>query len=384
MTNQSTAFFEATPQSAAVANRPPWRPSMEDIRKASTEPGQRESRFDQIIGNSPALESVLAEVEQVAQTDSTVLVLGETGTGKEVIAQAIHEASPRRQNRFVALNCAAIPSALLESELFGHERGAFTGAVTQTMGRFQAADRGTLFLDEIGDFPLELQPKLLRALQEQQFQRLGGGRTFQVDVRVIAATNQDLWRMVQERKFRADLYYRLNVFPIMLPPLREREDDIPLLIEHFVQKFAKKQGKSIDCIPEELVGVLKRHNWPGNIRELQNVIERAVIVTTGPILELKATERVIQHVRSTPVTQARTLEELERAHITETLRATNWVVGGRRGAAAKLGLARTTLIAMMERFGIRRDTLEQPSGQPDQPFLTMPNGSLDTPRDTAF
>jgi formate hydrogenlyase transcriptional activator len=384
MTNQSTAFFEATPQSAAVANRPPWGSSMEDIRKASTEPGQRESRFDQIIGNSPALESVLAEVEQVAQTDSTVLVLGETGTGKEVIAQAIHEASPRRQNRFLALNCAAIPSALLESELFGHERGAFTGAVTQTMGRFQAADRGTLFLDEIGDFPLELQPKLLRALQEQQFQRLGGGRTFQVDVRVIAATNQDLWRMVQERKFRADLYYRLNVFPITLPPLREREDDIPLLIEHFVQKFAKKQGKSIDCIPEEVVGVLKRHNWPGNIRELQNVIERAVIVTTGPILELKATERVIQHVRSTPVTQALTLEELERAHITETLRATNWVVGGRRGAAAKLGLARTTLIAMMARFGIRRDTLEQPSGQPDRPFLTMPNGSLDTPRDTAF
>jgi formate hydrogenlyase transcriptional activator len=384
MTNQSAAFFDATTQSTPVAKRPPWGPPMDDIRKASTEPGRRESRFDQIIGNSPALESVLAEVEQVAHTDSTVLVLGETGTGKEVIAQAIHEASPRRQNRFVALNCAAIPSALLESELFGHERGAFTGAVAQTMGRFQAADRGTLFLDEIGDFPLELQPKLLRALQEQQFQRLGGGRTFQVDVRVIAATNQDLWRMLQERKFRADLYYRLNVFPITLPPLREREDDIPLLIEHFVQKFAKKQGKSIDCIPEEVVGVLKRHNWPGNIRELQNVIERAVIVTTGPILELKTTERVIQHVRSTPVTQARTLEELERAHITDTLRATNWVVGGRRGAAAKLGLARTTLIAMMERFGIRRDTLEQPSGQPDQPFLTMPNGSLETPRDTAF
>jgi formate hydrogenlyase transcriptional activator len=339
--------------------------------------------FD-LIGSSAKFQTVLDQINMVARVDSAVLVQGETGTGKEVIAQAIHEASPRRQNRFVALNCAAIPSSLLESELFGHERGAFTGAVAQTMGRFQSADRGTLFLDEIGDLPLELQPKLLRALQEQQFERLGGGRTFQVDVRVIAATNQDLWRMVQERKFRADLYYRLNVFPITLPPLREREDDIPLLIEHFVHKFAKKQGKSIDRIPEEVVGILKRHNWPGNIRELQNVIERAVIVTTGSILELQATERMTLRVRSTPVIQARTLEELERAHITETLRATNWVVGGRRGAAAKLGLARTTLIAMMQRFGIRRDALEQPSGQPDQPFLTVPNGSYDTPREPAF
>ena len=237
-----------------------------------------------LIGSSAKFRAVLDEINMVAPVDSAVLVQGETGTGKEVIAQAIHEASPRRQNRFVALNCAAIPSALLESELFGHERGAFTGAVAQTMGRFQAADRGTLFLDEIGDLPLELQPKLLRALQEKQFERLGGGRTIQVDVRVIAATNQDLWRMVQERKFRADLYYRLNVFPITLPPLREREDDIPLLIEHFVQKFAKRQGKSIDRIPDEVMEALKRHDWPGNIRELQNVIERAVIMTTGPVL----------------------------------------------------------------------------------------------------
>ncbi|MFZ2001416.1 MAG: sigma 54-interacting transcriptional regulator [Candidatus Sulfotelmatobacter sp.] len=347
--------------------------------------------FD-LIGSSAKFQTVLDQINMVARVDSAVLVQGETGTGKEVIAQAIHEASPRRQNRFVALNCAAIPSALLESELFGHERGAFTGAVAQTTGRFQSADRGTLFLDEIGDLPLELQPKLLRALQEQQFERLGGGHTFQVDVRVIAATNQDLWGMVQERKFRADLYYRLNVFPITLPPLREREDDIPLLIEHFVQKFAKKQGKSIDLIPDDVIETLIRHNWPGNIRELQNVIERAVIMTTGPVLDLRtidlqATKRMTHHVGSTLVKQTGTLEEFERAHITETLRATNWVVGGRRGAAAKLGLARTTLIAMMERLGIRRETLEPGAGQSDQPFLESPSGShasYDTPQETGF
>src|ERR1700727_2232383 len=222
--------------------------------------------FSNLIGCSRKFRALLDEINIVAPVDSAVLVQGETGTGKEVIAQAIHEAGPRRQNRFVALNCAAIPAALLESELFGHERGAFTGAVAQTTGRFQAADGGTLFLDEIGDMPLELQPKLLRVLQEQQFERLGGGRTFQVDVRIIAATNQDLWQMVQERKFRADLYYRLNVFPVTLPPVREREDDIPLLIEHFVQKFAKKQGKLIDCIPEDVMEILSRHCWPGNIR----------------------------------------------------------------------------------------------------------------------
>jgi formate hydrogenlyase transcriptional activator len=234
-----------------------------------------------LIGSSPKFRAILDAINLVASADCSVLVQGETGTGKEVIARAIHDASPRCQNRFVALNCAAIPSALLESELFGHERGAFTGAINQTVGRFQMADRGTLFLDEIGDLPLELQPKLLRVLQEQQFERLGGGRTFQVDVRVIAATNQDLWQMVQERKFRADLYYRLNVFPINLPPLREREDDVRLLVEHFVRKFAERQGKSIDRIPDEVVEVLKHYHWPGNIRELQNFIERAVIMTTG-------------------------------------------------------------------------------------------------------
>jgi formate hydrogenlyase transcriptional activator len=316
--------------------------------------------FD-LIGSSAKFRDVLEQINLVAPVDSAVLIHGETGTGKEVIAQAIHEASPRRQNRFVALNCAAIPSALLESELFGHERGAFTGAVAQTVGRFQSADRGTLFLDEIGDLPLELQPKLLRVLQEKEFERLGGGRTVRVDVRVIAATNQDLWGMVQERKFRADLYYRLNVFPITLPPLREREDDIPLLIEYFVQKFAGRQGKLIDRIPEDVIETLMRHSWPGNIRELQNIIERAVIMTTGPVLDmqtidLRKTERMTQNMESTPLAKTETLEEFERAHIMATLRATNWVVGGRRGAAVRLGLARTTLMAMMQRLGIRRET----------------------------
>ena len=315
-----------------------------------------------LIGFSSKFQAVLDEINMVAPVDCAVLVQGETGTGKEVVAQAIHEASPRRLNRFVALNCAAIPSALLESELFGHERGAFTGAVAQTIGRFQAADRGTLFLDEIGDLPLELQPKLLRALQEKQVERLGGGRTFQVDVRVIAATNQDLWGMVQERKFRADLYYRLNVFPITLPPLREREEDIPLLIEHFVKTFAKRQGTSIDQIPDEVMEALKRHDWPGNIRELQNVIERAVIKTTGPVLHSPKTEHMTQKVGSSaPI---RTLVDAERAHITAALHETNWVVGGPRGAAVQLGIARTSLIARMQRLGISSETLGQRAGQP--------------------
>jgi len=324
--------------------------------------------FD-LIGSSTKFRSVLDQIDLVAPVDCTVLIQGETGTGKELIARAIHEASPRRQNRFVALNCAAIPSTLLESELFGHERGAFTGAVAQTMGRFQSAERGTLFLDEIGDLPLELQPKLLRALQEKQVERLGSGRTCQVDVRVIAATNQDLWRMVQERRFRPDLYYRLNVFPIHLPSLREREDDIPILVEHFVQKFAQRQGKRIDCVPDEAMESLKRHDWPGNIRELQNVIERAVIMTTGPVLELQTRALMTQRAGSA---LTGTLEAAERAHITETLRETNWVVGGPHGAAAKLGLARTTLIAMMHRLGIRRET----SG--------YSHASRQAPRETAF
>ncbi len=306
-----------------------------------------------LIGSTPRFRTVLEQINLVAPVDCAVLIEGETGTGKEVVARAIHQAGPRRQNRFVALNCAAIPAALLESELFGHERGAFTGAVAHAAGRFQMADRGTLFLDEIGDLPLELQPKLLRVLQEQQFERLGGGRTFHVDVRIVAATNQDLWRMVQERKFRADLYYRLNVFPIALPPLRERSGDIPLLVEHFVRKFAAQQNKLIDQVPDAVLDTLKRCEWPGNIRELQNFIERAVIMTPGRVFRPDLAELLMRDALSAPV---RTLADAERAHIVATLRETNWVVGGQRGAAARLGLPRTTLIARMQRLGIARRT----------------------------
>ena len=315
-----------------------------------------------LIGSSPKFQAVLDEINTVAPSDCAVLIQGETGTGKEVIAQAIHEASPRRQSRFVALNCAAIPSALLESELFGHERGAFTGAVTQTIGRFQAADRGTLFLDEIGDLPLELQPKLLRVLQEKQVERLGGDRTFQVDVRVIAATNQGLWRMVQERKFRADLYYRLNVFPITLPPLRERRGDIRLLLAHFLRRFAQRQGKSVDYVSDQVMTAIEKYSWPGNIRELQNFIERSVILTRGaelraPIAELTKSEPQADDVR--------TLEDANRAHIKATLRETNWVVGGPNGAAARLGMHRTTLIARMQKLGISRETTERSTALPE-------------------
>ncbi len=315
-----------------------------------------------LIGSSANFRALLDAVEMVAPVDSAVLIQGETGTGKEVIARTIHESGPRRRNRFVALNCAAIPSALLESELFGCEKGAFTGAVAQTIGRFQAADRGTLFLDEIGDLPLELQPKFLRALQEMQFERLGGSHTLHVDVRIVAATNQDLWSMVQEKKFRADLYYRLNVFPITLPPLRERRSDIPLLAEHFVEKFARQQGKTIDTIPDEVMAALVCHDWPGNIRELQNVIERSVVMTTGRVLSMPtkepSTRGEVLPVRAAEVTgraSIKTMADAERAHIVATLRTTNWVVGGPRGAAAQLGLARTTLIARMERLGISSD-----------------------------
>jgi transcriptional regulator with GAF, ATPase, and Fis domain len=324
-----------------------------------------------LIGSSAKFRALLDDIKMVAPVDSAVLIQGETGTGKEVIAQAIHEASPRRQNRFVALNCAAIPGALLESELFGHERGAFTGAVAQTMGRFQTADRGTLFLDEIGDLPLELQPKLLRARQEKQVERLGGGRTFQVDVRVIAATNQDLWGMVQERKFRADLYYRLNVFPIKLPPLRERQGDIPLLAEHFVQKFARRQGKSIDHIPDEVMEVLRYYDWPGNIRELQNVIERAVITTTGSALNPQTTEKMKQGGEYAPI---RTLADAERAHIMATLHETNGVVGGPHGAATQLGMPRTSLLARMRRLGISDETAGQRAEQSDRPLAAVATG----------
>jgi formate hydrogenlyase transcriptional activator len=282
------------------------------------------------------------------------LIQGETGTGKEVIARAIHEASPRRNQRFVALNCAAIPSALLESELFGHEKGAFTGAWAQAKGRFEMAHGGTLFLDEIGDMPLELQPKLLRALQEREFERLGSGQTVRVNVRVVAATNQDLGELVNKKLFRADLYYRLNVIPLCLPPLRERLQDIAALTEFFVAKFAASLNKPIDVIPDDVIEILKAHDWPGNIRELQNFIERAVLFSPASVLrlplDLKQTMR--QTMRQSPESAACTLADANREHILETLNQTNWMIGGQGGAANRLGLPRTTLIYKMRKLGI--------------------------------
>ncbi len=303
-----------------------------------------------LIGSSPKFQAVLTDVDRIAPVDSAVLIQGETGTGKEVIARAIHEASPRRNHRFVALNCAAIPSALLESELFGHERGAFTGAWAQTKGRFQMADGGTLFLDEIGDMPLELQPKLLRALQEREFERLGGAQTVRVNVRVVAATNQDLEQLVNKKLFRADLFYRLNVIPICLPPLRERVQDILPLTEFFVAKFAACLNKPIDLIPDEVVEVLKAHDWPGNIRELQNFIERAVLFSPGSVLRLPLDLK--QTLKQNSETTAQTLADADREHILETLRQTNWMIGGQDGAADRLGLPRTTLIYKMRKLGI--------------------------------
>jgi len=304
-----------------------------------------------LIGSSPKFRALLADVERVAPADSAVLIQGETGTGKEVIARAIHEASPRRSQRFVALNCAAIPSALLESELFGHERGAFTGAWAQAKGRFEMAHGGTLFLDEIGDMPLELQPKLLRALQEREFERLGSSQTVRVNVRVVAATNQDLAQLVSRKLFRADLFYRLNVIPLCLPPLRERVEDILPLTEFFVTKFAARLNKTIDSIPEEVVEILKAHDWPGNIRELQNCIERAMLFSPGSVLRLPMAltqTAVAQRSESS----ARTLADADREHILETLTQTNWMIGGQGGAANRLGLPRTTLIYKMRKLGI--------------------------------
>ena len=306
-------------------------------------------RFQQIIGNSPALQSVLEQVELVGPTDSTVLVLGETGTGKELIAHAIHNVSSRIGRPFIKLNCAAIPFNLLESELFGHERGAFTGAITQRIGRFEAADGGTLFLDEVGDIPLNLQAKLLRVLQEQEFERLGSTYTRRVNVRVVAATNQDLEALVAEKEFRMDLYYRLNVFPVAVPPLRRRVEDIPLLVRHFVDKYGARMSKHISEIPKDATTTLMGYPWPGNIRELQNFIERAVILTTGNTLELPALPAGI------PIqTQPETLKDAERDHILRVLEESNWVVGGKSGAAARLGVARTTLISKMQKRGLSR------------------------------
>ncbi len=308
--------------------------------------------FEEIIGSSPALERVLEQVKHVAPTDSTVLIEGETGTGKELIARAIHSSSSRRGRVFVKLNCAAIPLDLLESELFGHERGAFTGAITQKIGRFELADKGTLFLDEVGDIPPALQPKLLRVLQEQEFERLGSNRTPQVDVRLVAATNRNLAEMVKQGEFRSDLYYRMDVFPVQLPPLRARREDIPALVDHFVEIFGRRMRKQIDTIPRETISALCSYDWPGNIRELQNRIERAVILSKDGVLPNPLPKPEAQDITFHP--SPTTLKELERTTILRTLEDRGWVVGGSEGAAAKLGLKRTTLISMMERFGICR------------------------------
>ena len=313
-------------------------------------------RFEQIIGKSTALESVLEQVEQVAPTDSTVLIQGETGTGKELIARAIHNLSSRCGRPFIKLNCAAIPFDLLESELFGHERGAFTGAIAQKIGRFEMADKGTLFLDEVGDIPPGLQPKLLRVLQEQEFERLGSTRTQQVDIRLVAATNRNLAHMVKRGEYRSDLYYRLNVFPIPLPPLRERREDIPALVEHFVEVYARRMDKQIEQIPAQTMSALTSYQWPGNIRELQNFIERSVIVSSGSVLSPPMAS--LRAVAETESTEAVTLEEVEREHIRKILGQTRWVVAGPNGAAARLGIKRSTLYFRMQKLGISRANKE--------------------------
>ena len=312
-----------------------------------------EHNFEEIIGNSPRLKAVLANVRIVAPADSTVLIQGETGTGKEVIARAIHNLSSRKDQAFVKVNCAAIPLGLLESELFGHEKGSFTGAIAQRIGRFELAHKGTLFLDEVGDIPLELQPKLLRVLQEQEFERLGSTRTQRVDVRLLAATNANLAQVVAEKKFRSDLYYRLNVFPINVPPLRDRRDDIPLLVRYFANKYACRLGKQIESIPKETMDALSRYSWPGNIRELQNLMERAALLSTGPSLRVPLAEILNDSGLST-VSGGNALEQAEREQIVRALRDSDWVVGGARGAATRLGLKRTALAYKMQKLGISR------------------------------
>jgi len=346
----------ATPAPATADSTGSW------LYSNAASSGRRESNgkgpnvgFEDIIGATGALREVLDLVRTVAATDSTVLIVGETGTGKELIARAIHKHSTRRDHRFVTLNCAAIPLGLLESELFGHERGAFTGAVARKVGRFEAADRGTLFLDEVGDIPPELQPKLLRVLQEGEFERLGSTQTQRANVRLVAATNKDLAKLIARNQFRSDLYYRLNVFPIVVPPLRDRNEDIPLLVMHFVRTYSERTHKQIEFIPAEVMEALVGHSWPGNIRELQNFIERSVILTNGNTLRppLGGLRQNVEIDSLKPTT----LKDAERHHICKTLEQADWVIGGPRGAALRLGLKRSTLYARMQRLGISRATL---------------------------
>jgi formate hydrogenlyase transcriptional activator len=346
----------------AVENSLAFRREVERANKLSEEKLylqdeiRSEHNFEEIIGESAALKRILEQLQTVAPTDSTILILGETGTGKELIARAIHHLSARRDRTMVKVNCAAIPTGLLESELFGHEKGAFTGAIAQRVGRFELAHRGTLFLDEVGDIPLDLQPKLLRVLQEQEFERLGSPRTIKVDVRLVAATNADLAHKVTDNLFRTDLYYRLSVFPITIPPLRERREDIPLLVRYFAQKYARRMNKPIDAIPVKAMTALTEYHWPGNVRELENLIERAVILSRGvelqiPLAELK--QRSQARPISTPDGFA-TLEHAEREHIMRALGETKWVIGGPTGAAVRLGMKRTTLQSRMRKLGITR------------------------------
>jgi formate hydrogenlyase transcriptional activator len=329
---------------------------VEAVEKIGYGDGARDQpRFEQIIGQSAALEAVFEQVECVAPTDSTVLIQGETGTGKELIARAIHNISSRCGRSFVKLNCAAIPFDLLESELFGHEKGAFTGAIAQRVGRFETADKGTLFLDEVGDIPPALQPKLLRVLQEQEFERLGSTRTRQVDVRLVAATNRDLTEMMKRGDFRSDLFYRLNVFPVRIPPLRERREDIPSLVQYFMRKYARRMGKRVETVPAATMRKLVDWSWPGNVRELQNMIERGVILSKGFVLEIPLTEMEQSAIPALGDNNGgATLEAVERDHILQTLRQSGWVVGGPSGAAARLGLNRSTLNARMRKLEIRR------------------------------
>jgi len=329
-------------------------------RFGSSEQASYDRRFEQIIGNSPALESVLEQVERVAPTDSTVLIQGETGTGKELIAHAIHNLSSRCGRPFVRLNCAAIPLDLLESELFGHEKGAFTGAIAQKIGRFELADKGTLFLDEVGDIPPALQPKLLRVLQEQEFERLGSTRTHQVNVRLVAATNRNLTEMANRGEFRSDLYYRLNVFPVLLPPLRERREDIPALVAHFAGVHGRRMSRPIEHIPPTTMSALTSYPWPGNIRELQNLIERAVILSNDGVLPNPLPVVGTSATASSPA--ATTLKDSERILILRALESVGWVIGGPKGAAAQLGLKRTTLIHKMQKLGISRSSHQSSPG----------------------